>query len=93
MRGRRVALSLPRRLLTNLSHLARGVPRATLMTRINFAALMAPRDQARIPWPVVFAKAYALVAAGSPPLRRSTALPISAVLLRSPCCRCRCACC
>ena len=25
---------------------------------------------ARIPWPVVFAKAYALVAAGSPPLRR-----------------------
>ena len=29
-----------------------------------------PRNQACIPWPVVFAKAYALVAAGSPPLRR-----------------------
>ena len=70
MRGRRVVLSLPRRLLTNLSHLARGFPRATLVTRINVAALMEPRDQARIPWPVVFAKAYALVAAGSPPLRR-----------------------
>jgi hypothetical protein len=70
MRGRRLALSLPRRLLTDLSHLARGFPRATLVTRINVAALVEPRDQARIPWPVVFAMAYALVAAGSPPLRR-----------------------
>ncbi|HET7883324.1 MAG TPA: hypothetical protein VFL55_20730, partial [Acetobacteraceae bacterium] len=38
--------------------------------RINVAALVEPRNQARIPWPVVFAKAYALVAAESPPLRR-----------------------
>jgi hypothetical protein len=70
MRGGRIALSPPRRLLTDLSHLSRGFPRATLLTRINVAALAEPRDQARIPWPVVFAKAYALVAAGSPPLRR-----------------------
>jgi len=70
MRGRRIALSPPRRLLTDLSHVSRGFPRATLLTRINVAALMEPRDQARVPWPVVFAKAYALVAAGSPPLRR-----------------------
>ena len=70
MRGRRIALSPPRRLLTDLSHLSRGFPRATLLTRINVAALAEPRDLARIPWPVVFAKAYALVAAGSPPLRR-----------------------
>jgi hypothetical protein len=70
VRGRRIALSPPRRLLTDLSHLSRGFPRATLLTRINVAALVAPRDQARIPWPVVFAKAYALVAVGSPPLRR-----------------------
>jgi hypothetical protein len=70
MRGRRIALSPPRRLLTDLSHLSRAFPRATLLTRINVAALTEPRDQARIPWPVVFAKAYALVAAGSPPLRR-----------------------
>ena len=67
MRGRRIALSPPRRLLTDLSHLSRGFPRATLLTRINVAALVEPRDQARIPWPVVFAKAYALVATGSPP--------------------------
>jgi len=32
--------------------------------------LVEPRDQARIPWPVVFAKAYALVAAGAPQPRR-----------------------
>ena len=70
MRGRWIALSSPRRLLTDLSHLSRGFPRATLLTRINVAALVEPRDRARIPWPVVFAKAYALVAAGSPPLRR-----------------------
>jgi hypothetical protein len=70
MRGRRIALSPPRRLLADLSRLARGFPRATLLTRINVAALVEPRDQARIPWPVVFAKAYALVAAGSPPLHR-----------------------
>ena len=70
MRGGRIALSPPRRLLTDLSHLSRGFPRATLLARINVAALAEPRDQARIPWPVVFAKAYALVAAGSPPLRR-----------------------
>src|SRR6478752_9522193 len=70
MRGRRIALSPPRRLLTDLSHRSRGFPRATLLTRINVAALVEPRDQARIPWPVVFAKAYALVAAGSPTLRR-----------------------
>jgi hypothetical protein len=70
MRGRRVALSLPRRLLTDLSHLSRGFPRATLLTRISVAALVEPRDRARIPWPVVFAKGYALVAAESPPLRR-----------------------
>jgi hypothetical protein len=51
-------------------HLSRGFPRATLVTRINVAALGEPRDQGCIPWPVVFAKAYALVADGSPPLRR-----------------------
>src|SRR4051812_1134209 len=70
MRGRRVALSRPRRLLTDLSHLSRGFPRATLLTQINVGALVQLRDEARIPWPVVFAKAYALVAAGSPSLRR-----------------------
>jgi hypothetical protein len=35
MRERRIALSPPRRLLTDLSHLSRGFPRATLLTRID----------------------------------------------------------
>jgi hypothetical protein len=35
MRGRRMALSPPRRLLTDLSHLSRGFPRQTLQTRIK----------------------------------------------------------
>ena len=41
MRGRRIALSPPRRLLTDLSHLSRGFPRATLLTRINVESIMA----------------------------------------------------
>lgn len=57
MRGRRVALSLPRRLFTEpVAPLARFLG-VTLVTRINVAALAEPRDQARTPWPVVFAKA------------------------------------
>lgn len=70
MKGRMIALSLPRRILTDLSHASLAYPRATLLTRINVAALRAPRDQARIPWPILFAKAYALVARTAPQLRR-----------------------
>lgn len=56
MQGRRVALSPPRRLLTDLSHLSRSFPRATLLTRINVAALMELRDQAhvKLPWPHLY---------------------------------------
>jgi hypothetical protein len=70
MKGRSIALSRPRRILTDLSHASLSYPRATLLTRINVAALAAPRDAARIPWPVVFAKAYAIVARDMPHLRR-----------------------
>lgn len=70
MKGRMVALSLPRRILTDLSHASLAYPRATLLTRIEVAPLIAPRDAARIPWPVVFAKAFALVARAAPHLRR-----------------------
>jgi len=70
MKGRMVALSRPRRLLTDLSHASLGYPRATLLTRINVHALVAPRALAGIPWPVVFAKAFDLVAQTMPELRR-----------------------
>ena len=65
-----VALSRPRRILTDLSHASLRFPRATLKTRIDVGALAGPRDAARIPWPVLFAKAYALVARDMAPLRR-----------------------
>lgn len=70
MKGRRVALSRPRRILTDLSHASLGFPRATLLARIDVGALVAPRDAARIPWPVVFAKGFALVARERAELRR-----------------------
>ncbi len=69
-----VALSRPRRILTDLSHASLAYPRATLLTRINVGALVAPREArppgVRIPWPVLFAKAFALVARDAPHLRR-----------------------
>lgn len=74
MKGRRIPLSRPRRILTDLSHASLAFPRATLRTRINVAALVAPRESAprgaRIPWPILFAKAFALVAQDMPHLRR-----------------------
>ena len=74
MKGRRIPLSRPRRILTDLSHASLAFPRATLRTRINIQPLIAPREAAlrgqRIPWPILFAKAYALVAQDMPHLRR-----------------------
>lgn len=70
MKGRMVGLSRPRRILADLSHASLGYPRATLLTRIGVGALAEPRDRARIPWPVVFAKGFALVAAEMAELRR-----------------------
>jgi hypothetical protein len=74
VKGRRIPLSRPRRILTDLSHASLAFPRATLRTRINVGALVAPRESApsgaRIPWPILFAKAFALVAQDMPHLRR-----------------------
>lgn len=74
MKGRRIPLSRPRRILTDLSHASLGFPRATLRTRIHIPGLIAPREAAprgaRIPWPILFAKAFALVAQEMPHLRR-----------------------
>jgi hypothetical protein len=74
MKGKMVPLSRPRRILTDLSHASLGFPRATLRTRIDIGALVAPRaappQGARVPWPIVFAKAFALVARDMPHLRR-----------------------
>jgi hypothetical protein len=71
--GRRLPLSLPRRLIGDLMHFARQIPSVPVQRRMNLAPLVAAREQAQ-PWPswcALFTKAYALVAAKRPELRRA----------------------
>jgi hypothetical protein len=71
--GRRLPLSLPRRIIGDLLHFARQVPSVPVQRRMNLAPLVAARDQAvpRPSWCALFTKAYALVAANRPGLRRA----------------------
>ena len=72
MRGRRLPLSLPRRLATEFSYAAHRVPRATLSTRLALRPLVAARNLApvRPPWSAIFVRAFALAAVELPVLRR-----------------------
>jgi len=71
--GRTLPLSLPRRLVGDLLHFAAKVPSVPVQRRVNVAALRAARVQAagRPGWCAIFLKAYALVAARMPELRRA----------------------
>jgi hypothetical protein len=72
MRGRVVVLSRPRRLIGDLMHFAAGVPSVPVQRRMQLAPLVAARRAGtRPPWAALFAKAFALVAAGVPELRRA----------------------
>lgn len=73
MKFRTIPLSLPRRFMADLSHARLGVPLGTIKRTINIANVQQARHQAavKIPWTIVFAKAYGLLAAASPPLRRA----------------------
>src|SRR2546421_452441 len=64
--GRRVPLSLSRRLVADLLHFAREVPLVTADRRMNLAPLVAARQSltARPGWCAIFTKAFAVVAAG-----------------------------
>jgi hypothetical protein len=78
MKGIRLQLSPGRRFIADLSWLAKGVPQGVMQRTISVAAAQAARAGAtpRIPWVIIFAKAYALAAAGCPALRQSyTRLP------------------
>src|SRR5437016_11564805 len=70
--GRKLALSLPRRWICDFLHFAQKVPTVPVQRRMNIAPLMAAREQAlpRPSWCALFTKAYAMVAAGRPELRR-----------------------
>lgn len=67
--GRRLPLSLPRRWIADLMHASRRIPLIVCTRRFNLAELAAARAQT--PWAALFVKAYALVAARNPVLRRA----------------------
>jgi hypothetical protein len=71
--GRRMALSAPRRFICDLLHFARQVPSVPVQRRMNLAPLVAAREQVfpRPSWCSLFTKAYAMVAADRPELRRA----------------------
>src|SRR5205814_6546777 len=62
-----------RRLIGDFLHFASKVPTVPVQRRMNIAPLMAAREQAnpRPSWCSLFTKAYALVAAARPELRRA----------------------
>src|SRR5437879_1032975 len=72
-KGRNLAISLPRRWIGDLLHFARKVPGVIVQRQFDVAALrrarlaMAPRPS----WCALFTRAYALVAAAFPELRRA----------------------
>jgi hypothetical protein len=71
--GRYLALSGPRRFIGDLVHFAHKVPSAPVSRVFDLSQLVEPRMQhpARPSWACLFMKAYALVGAEYPPLRRS----------------------
>jgi pyruvate/2-oxoglutarate dehydrogenase complex dihydrolipoamide acyltransferase (E2) component len=73
MRGRAIPLSRPRRMVADLMYFAAGVPTVPVQRRMNLAPLVAARNAAadRPAWTAIFTKAYALVAADVPELRRA----------------------
>ncbi len=73
MRFRTIPLTPPRRIVADLSHARLWVPLGVIRRRIDISALREARGTAArpIPWTVLFAKGYALVARDRPELRRS----------------------
>lgn len=72
-RGRTLPLSLPRRLVIDLLHFARQIPTVPVQRSVQVGALREVRKQLAAPpsWCVLFTKAYAVVAARFPELRRA----------------------
>ena len=71
--GRRIPLSLPRRFICDLMHASRRVPTVTFERRMDLSPLVTARARLDRPpaWSLIFAKAFALVAANRPELRRA----------------------
>jgi hypothetical protein len=71
--GRYLPLSLPRRFICDLVHFAKKTPTVPMERRMQLGPVVAARKatEARPGWCAIFLKAYALVAARRPELRRS----------------------
>jgi hypothetical protein len=71
--GRRLSLSLPRRFIGDLMHFAQQIPSVPVQRRMNIAPLVRARraTEPRPSWCALFTKAYAMVAAQRPQLRRA----------------------
>jgi hypothetical protein len=72
-KGRSLPLNGPRRFIIDLVHFAKQVPSIPVNRRFDISPLSAPRvaHPRRPSWSVLFMKAYGLVAAAHPPLRRA----------------------
>jgi hypothetical protein len=72
-RGRTVPLSLPRRLVSDVLHFARQIPSIPVQRRMDLGPLVRSRAAcaSRPSWVALFAKAFSLLAADDPRLRRS----------------------
>jgi len=71
--GRKLSLSPPRRLISDLMHFARQVPSVPVQRRMNVSRLVAARQLAepRPSWIALFTKAFAMVAARRPTFRQA----------------------
>jgi hypothetical protein len=72
-KGRSLPISGPRRFIIDLVHFARQVPSVPVSRTIDLSPLSRSRvaHPQRPSWAVLFMKAYGLVAAANPPLRRA----------------------
>jgi hypothetical protein len=72
-KGLSLPITGPRRFIIDLIHFARQVPSTPVARTVNLAKLLEARAQhpSRPSWQVLFMKAYALVGANHPPLRRA----------------------
>lgn len=72
LRGKNFGLSLPRRFICDLMHFAQKVQSIPMQRRMQIADLIAARAEwpQRVSWCAIFLKAYSIVAAERPELRR-----------------------
>src|SRR5215472_1511201 len=73
MRGRRIPISIQRRMVLDLLYFAKHIPTVPVQRRMSLAPLVAARAKCRqrVRWTAIFTKAYAMVAQEIPELRRA----------------------